>query len=223
MKLFLIGTKRAGGDVILVGPEASPSEQKATLETMYAQGSKEFQTVAICEMVPRQSVQMPMPKAQPETKKMKSKSILSMLVITAALLLPLTASAQIGPQTIAGLTGGTNNVAATATNSYSTEFHLPSAQNVSLMFEFKMGAANSANIDFVLTPTDGSGNASTLEADKVINRVAANGTTVQRAIFKVDTGGIVAYTLAIRNTNAAAANLFVTNIVAKVINKDDGI
>jgi hypothetical protein len=149
---------------------------------------------------------------------MKTLSKLILLIITVALVaLPKTASAQSDTKSVSGLTGGTNNVAGSATNIYSsTAISVPRSANVGIYVEFKLQSSGTGNVDFLLTPTDGAGNASTVVGDIQTVRVAGNGTTKVIHIANVSSDGIPGWQLTVANTNTVA----VTNIVVKAITKN---
>jgi hypothetical protein len=137
------------------------------------------------------------------------------LLVAAVVLVSASAFAQADVKYISGLNGGTNNVSAAGTNTYTTDISAPKTANFGLVLDFKLNGAGTGNVDFKLTPTDSAGNLSTLTGEVRLYRIVANGTTTVRSITNVPALGISGYRLSIENTNAAA----VTNITAKVILK----
>jgi hypothetical protein len=140
------------------------------------------------------------------------------LVLTCAFALALTASAQVTTRTVGTFTGGTNNVAATTTNTLPAVIAnagvvIDNGAYISISTQFACTAANSGNAVFTYQPTDSSTNGSTLTGEKIVITIPCNGTTQVNSVTNVFIGGTPTLLLqSVGNTGASA----ITNLQLRV-------
>ena len=140
------------------------------------------------------------------------------LLIVAAGLAAFTASAQVATKYVGTLTGDTNNIAATATNTYAASvatagFTVDKAGYISIGTQFKATGANSGNVILTFVPTDSSTNGSTIAAEAITLTIPANGTTQVNSVTNVFIGGTPTLLLKTAGNTGASA---ITNLLIRV-------
>ena len=136
------------------------------------------------------------------------KLILSFLALAATIFAGATAHAQggysaYGAQTL--VAGGTNNVAAATTNSYTGVLTLTRQREVALQISFSSTGTNTSSIVFVLDPSVDGNTYDTANNDYNVT-IAANGTNVVPFVTNLTVGAIGYLRLAsVENPNGASA------------------
>lgn len=147
---------------------------------------------------------------------MKIKSILTIVALLG--LIATAANAQVSTKYVGTITGGTNNIAATTTNTYDASisaagFTVDKAGYISIGTQFKATGANSGNLMLTFVPTDSSTNGSTIAAEAITITIPANGTTQVNSVTNVFIGATPTVLLKTAGNTGASA---ITNLLIRV-------
>lgn len=133
---------------------------------------------------------------------------LTLLAVAAIAIVP-SANAQKAGSYTTTLNGGTNNVAATATNTYTAAITCEDYDNVGLDLSFKAVSSLTGNITVRVAKACVSGNYESVPTTVIT--IPANGTTVVNYPLNITTPSAIALKLtSIENTNSVA----ITNVTA---------
>lgn len=145
------------------------------------------------------------------------KKFLAFLILAASLA-AFTASAQVQTKYVGTFTGGTNNIAATATNTYAASVAsagvvVDNAGYISIGTQFIASGANSGNVVLTFVPTDSSTNGSTIAGEAITLTIPANGTSQVNSVTNLFIGGTPTLLLKSAGNTGASA---ITNLLIRV-------